>query len=72
MGRESNQQQPNSTLTGFRICGTIPESAIDLVFSEFLLRERSGLNPVIDEYIDRFPQYAEELLRQDAFHRALA
>ncbi len=47
------------------------EPAIDLIYSEFLLRERSGLNPLIDEYVDRFPQYSQELRRQDAFHRAI-
>ncbi|MEQ1829350.1 MAG: serine/threonine-protein kinase, partial [Pirellula sp.] len=48
-----------------------PEFAIDVVYSEFLLRERLGLHPVIDEYMVRFPQFADELQSQDAFHRAM-
>ena len=48
-----------------------PEYAMDLVYSEFLLRERLGLHPYIDEYITRFPQFADELQSQDAFHRAM-
>ncbi|MEQ1829349.1 MAG: serine/threonine-protein kinase [Pirellula sp.] len=47
------------------------ESAIDLVYSEFLLRERLGLAHDIDEYLRRFPRFAEELKCQDAFHRMI-
>ena len=48
-----------------------PEYAIDIVYSEFLMRERLGLHPTIDEYISRFPRYADELKSQEAFHRAM-
>lgn len=48
-----------------------PEYAMDVVYSEFLLRERLGLHPDINEYITRFPQYADELQSQEAFHRAM-
>ncbi len=48
------------------------ESAIDIVYSEYLVRERLGLNPVIDEYMERFPKYAFELQSQDTFHRAMS
>ena len=50
---------------------THAESAIDLIYSEFLIRERLGLSPVIAEYIERFPQYGEELQNQNAFHQAM-
>ncbi len=42
-----------------------PELAIDLVFSEFLLR-REVLNeaPSLEEYVERFPAYAEQLREQ--------
>ena len=48
-----------------------PEYAIDVVYSEFLLRERLGLDPDIDEYVTRFPQFSDELQSQEAFHRAM-
>jgi serine/threonine protein kinase/WD40 repeat protein len=47
------------------------ESAIDLVFSEFMLCERLGLDPDIEEFVERFPDYGEELRRQAAFQRAM-
>ncbi len=42
-----------------------PELAIDLVFSEFLLR-RAVLNeaPSLEEYVERFPDYADALREQ--------
>jgi serine/threonine-protein kinase len=47
------------------------EAAVDLVYGEFLLRERLGERPDVDEYRRRFPEYAEALRDQVALHRAL-
>jgi serine/threonine-protein kinase len=48
-----------------------PEAAIDLIFNEFLLRERLGERPGLDEYLRRFPEYAAVLEPQIGLHRAL-
>ncbi len=49
-----------------------PDLAVDLVFNEFLLRERRGERPGPDEYARRFPQYAAVLRPQIELHGALA
>ena len=36
-----------------------PELALDLIFGEFLLREAAGEAPEVDEYLARFPRFAE-------------
>jgi hypothetical protein len=51
---------------------TEPDHAIDLIFNEFLLRERLGEKPDTGEYVHRFPQYAEVLKAQIELHAALA
>jgi serine/threonine-protein kinase len=44
---------------------------LDLVCNEIDLREELGEAPQLDEYLQRFPQFAEELERQFEVHRAL-
>jgi hypothetical protein len=48
-----------------------PEWAVDLIFSEYLLREEKGERPAPEEYADRFPGHAEELKLQIELHRAM-
>jgi tRNA A-37 threonylcarbamoyl transferase component Bud32 len=45
---------------------------LDLVWSEYLLREELGESPTLAEYEQRFPQFAATLRRQVALHKALA
>jgi serine/threonine-protein kinase len=47
------------------------EAAVDLIFSEFVLRERLGERPGPDEYLRRFPEYADVLGPQLELNRAL-
>jgi WD40 repeat protein len=47
------------------------EAALDLIFSEFLLREALGEAPHPEEYLARFPAHAEPLRRQFELLRAL-
>jgi hypothetical protein len=49
-----------------------PEAVLDLIFHEFLLRERAGERPSAEEYLDRFPQYAPTLAEQIQLHHAVA
>jgi hypothetical protein len=48
-----------------------PEADLDLIFHEFLLRERAGEPPTAHEYRDRFPVYAVTLQQQMELHRAV-
>src|SRR5262249_15990387 len=47
-------------------------AAVDLIHFEFLLRERLGPPPTLDEFVGRFPVYAETLRAQVELHLALA
>ncbi len=47
------------------------EIAVDLLFNEFLLREKLGKPPEFDEYASRFPQHAAAMKDQIELHRAL-
>src|SRR5690242_10960575 len=48
-----------------------PESVVDLIYHEYLLRERRGRPPELEELAARFPQHAAALRNQIAFHLAL-
>src|SRR5262245_46779244 len=48
-----------------------PESVVDLIYHEYLLRERIGRRPELDELSARFPEHAAALRKQIAFHLAL-
>ncbi|MBL8797790.1 MAG: hypothetical protein JNM56_28080, partial [Planctomycetia bacterium] len=48
------------------------EYAIDLIYSEYLLRAQRGEAPAADEYARRFPEFASELHLQVAVHDAVA
>jgi predicted Ser/Thr protein kinase len=48
------------------------EAAVDLVYGEFLLRERHGERPTAEEYRQRFPEFSDLLGAQMALHQALA
>jgi hypothetical protein len=50
--------------------GQNADATLDLIYSEFLLREELGENPEADEYLSRFPQHAEALQRQFRLHFA--
>jgi hypothetical protein len=46
------------------------ERALDLIFAEYVLREETGAKPTLQEFLDRFPQYARELSLQVEAHQA--
>ena len=48
-----------------------PELAMDLIFAEYMLRERFGDPPAPEDFLARYPQYSVELRRQIELHRAL-
>jgi tetratricopeptide (TPR) repeat protein len=47
------------------------EAAVELIYGEFLFRERRGEAPTSAEFAGRFPRYADWLDRQIALHRLL-
>jgi WD40 repeat protein len=49
-----------------------PDCALDLIYGEFLLREKRGEAPALEEYLWRFPEHAAALRAQVELHRALA
>ena len=44
---------------------------VDLIYSEFCLREELGENPEAKEYLERFPQFVGELRSQFEFHKEI-
>jgi predicted Ser/Thr protein kinase len=75
--------QEERWLAGERVCAEeylasypalhqAPDWALELIYTEFLLRERWGEDPSPDEFAARFPAYASRLRRQIELHRALA
>src|SRR6516225_9590127 len=59
-------------LAAYPSAGTDDESAVDLVYGEFLLREELGESPRLEEFVERFPRYAAQLRLQVELHRAMA
>jgi WD40 repeat protein len=49
-----------------------PEGVLDLLYSEFVLRQECGDDPQPDEYYRRFPEHAAAMKRQLELHEALA
>src|SRR6516162_387895 len=48
------------------------ESALDLIYGEWLLRERGGEDVNLDDFLTRFPQHGTVLRMQVELHRAIA
>src|SRR5262245_1473190 len=49
-----------------------PESALVLIHAEYLLRQELGEAPALEEYLARFPEFAERLRMVVSVHRLLA
>ena len=45
--------------------------ALNLVYNEVLLRKGEGEGPRLEEFVDRFPRFAEQLVPLFDVHRAL-
>jgi tetratricopeptide (TPR) repeat protein len=48
-----------------------PDGVLDLIYNEIVLREESGDTPQVEEYLDRFGSFGEQLRRLFEVHRAL-
>jgi serine/threonine-protein kinase len=47
------------------------ELAIDIIYAEYLAREKSGEQPLLTEYQERFPAFADVLVKQIGLHQAI-
>jgi serine/threonine-protein kinase len=59
-------------LRRYRLLREDADAGLLLVYSEFALRQELGEAPALEEYLERFPQYADGLRQHHAFHAALA
>ncbi len=50
--------------------GANEEAAVDIIYAEYLAREKLGEGPTVAEYAARFPQYATVLADQIQLHQA--
>ena len=48
-----------------------PDAAIDLIYGEFLLAESLGDHPKPDDFLERFPEYADTLRPRMELHRTM-
>jgi WD40 repeat protein len=62
---------PEDYLRAFAAVAGDPESAVDVIYAEYLAREKSGQQPGLTEYEQRFPEYADILAEQIRLHLAL-
>jgi eukaryotic-like serine/threonine-protein kinase len=69
--RRSDSRPAESYLSSFPALSNDPELAVDIIYAEYLARERAGQCPGAAEYQERFPAFAEELSKQIGLHRAL-
>jgi hypothetical protein len=71
--RQAGERVPaESYLQRFPALRASAEAAVDLIYGEFLLRERDGERPTVEEYRQRFPEHAATLQAQIELHRAMA
>ena len=49
----------------------LDREAIDRIYEEFLDKKRAGESPDPGEYLERFPRYRQELVRQFELHTAI-
>src|SRR5262249_29885377 len=55
----------------FPLLSADPDLALDLIYNEYLLEEEAGKTSRLDDYLARFPQFADTIKVQVAFHRAI-
>ncbi|MCC9608018.1 serine/threonine-protein kinase [Blastopirellula sp. JC732] len=62
----------NDYLTPFYLAGLTDEGEVDIIYAEYVLREQYEGPPAAEEFIQRYPRYAEALRRQLDLHEALS
>jgi eukaryotic-like serine/threonine-protein kinase len=51
--------------------GDSPDAAMDVIYQEVLLRRSRGERPELEEYIQRFPLFKDQLTRQFAIDHVM-
>src|SRR5262245_56052573 len=69
--RRGEQPAAGDYLARFPQLQAEPELIVDLIYSEFLVREELGQRPQLGELQRQYPRFAEELAAQIGLHRAL-
>jgi serine/threonine-protein kinase len=69
--RQGERIGAESYLLRYPEIGSDADAAVDVIFHEYLLREQCGESPDAQEYSARFPEHADALASQIAFHRLL-
>ncbi|HWB08738.1 MAG TPA: hypothetical protein VG826_05925 [Pirellulales bacterium] len=70
--RQRNDHTPaEEYLRRFPAVAADPELALDVIYGEYLARERAGEQPKLAEYQTRFPALAQSLSDQIRLHNAL-
>jgi eukaryotic-like serine/threonine-protein kinase len=62
--RSGEMLQCEAYFEEYRSLFTDPNSAIDLIFTEYMARIEVGDRPSVDEYLQRFPQFKTQLEQQ--------
>ena len=65
-----DRQRPEGYLRRFSTVAADAELAVDVIYTEYFARERSGEKPEIAEYQTRFPEFAQVLAEQIRLHLA--
>ena len=69
--RNGERKLAETYLHRYRLLREDGDAACVLIYSEFLLRQELEEAPALNEYLLRFPRYAEELREQHVFNCAL-
>jgi hypothetical protein len=69
--QRGDRRRAEEYLCQFPVLQSDHESAVDLIYHEYLLREKQAERPSLEEFTNRFPKYAEALAAQIGFHSAL-
>ena len=71
-GEPGNEFPPKHILSRYPRLAGDSEGAFELIYGEYLVRELLGECPKLDEFVWRFPRFADRLRRQLDLHQVLA
>ncbi len=69
--RDGQDCRAEALLERFPGIASCAESAIELIYTEFITREELGQQPAAEEYLDRFPRWRDALREQFRMHELL-
>jgi WD40 repeat protein len=69
--RGGGDARAEALLDAYPAVATDPEAALELVYTEFVVRQELGQNPTPADWLDRFPQYKTDLEQMFEVHDEL-